>query len=51
MKSVTFFFPKNLMSPFGAGGLKQNLETLVEIASSILRNIEVPESPTFEFKS
>lgn len=39
------------MSPFGAGGLKQNLETSVEIASSILRSIEVPESPTFEFKS
>lgn len=51
MKSITFFFPKKFMSPFGAGGLKLNLETSIEIAFSILRNIEVPESLTFEFKS
>lgn len=50
MQSVTFF-PQKLMSPFGAGRLKQKLKTSVGIASSTLRTIKVPESPTSELKS
>lgn len=50
MQSVTGFPSKKIVSHFEVG-LKQKLKKSIEIASSALRTIQVPESPTSESKS